>query len=128
MREDRDEAVRLLDELAADTTHDPATCRVAWCGAPQCNPPAVPDTTGGELRAEDVIRAARAMDAAGVPADASPEAIAAVALTLRDLLAERDKLAAQVRRVREVADSYGRWPFRVDPLNVTRRIDRALGT
>lgn len=26
-------------------------------------------------------------------------------------------------RVRELADSYGRWPFRVDPISVTRKLD-----
>lgn len=39
------------------------------------------------------------------------------------LAAERERVLAPFLAL---ADSYGRWPFRVDPLGVTRRIDAVV--
>ena len=60
-----------------------------------------------DFRDEELIHSARMMDIAGVRPDASPDAVAAVALVLRRVKDQEDRLQ-RVRRLHRT-DPHGPW-------------------
>lgn len=60
----------------------------------------------------------------GFPSHVAETRIAAALAAAR--AEEAARWQAKIGALRNLADSYGRWPFRVDPLDVARKIDAVL--